>query len=144
MSLARPIHYETHRSQTNPPPQMTASNNPQPPAPYSFDAARNSSLNRASPPASYGTAPLPKAMVQALSQTNSPSRPVSRPSTSTILRATPNASPILSHAAASSCIPVTASTVHLQLWRQQRASWLRAGVATGKQHVHLLSHRRRG
>jgi hypothetical protein len=64
MSLARPIHYETHHSQSNPPPQMSTPNNPSGPPPYSFDAARASSLNAASPSNPYGTAPLPKARLK--------------------------------------------------------------------------------
>jgi hypothetical protein len=59
--LARPIHYETHHSQSGPPPAMTSTNNPSVPSPYGFDAARRGSLtNAGSPPNPYGTAPLPR------------------------------------------------------------------------------------
>ena len=79
MSLARPIHYETHHSQSHPPPQMSTSNNPPAPAPYSFDAARASSLNAASSPNPYGTAPLPKAMVKLCPKLTSPPGPSHEP-----------------------------------------------------------------
>lgn len=60
MSLARPIHYETHHVQPGPLPAMTTpNNNNPPPAPYAFDAARTRSLNGASPPHPYGTTAHP-------------------------------------------------------------------------------------